>query len=170
MVFYCAKWMQQFIQIIQNYHEFHPVCCFFRHVQSPKMLEQLLSHLKKKTIRQEATLRIEEEHGNLKGYDSTTTKLPVELTPLVFRKWPKGNKNSTRIKMNLDNHVSRWTFCLFPWYVCPFFFRDTLVITCNYHLNISKRFLPGIVDGNTRPTSPSFFHSNELAQLVLTLE
>lgn len=125
---------------------------------------------KKKTIRQEATLRIEEEHGNLKGYDSTTTKLPVELTPLVFRKWPKGNKNSTRIKMNLDNHVSRWTFCLFPWYVCPFFFRDTLVITCNYHLNISKRFLPGIVDGNTRPTSPSFFHSNELAQLVLTLE
>ena len=61
----------------------------------------------KKNIRQGATLRIEEEHGNLKGYDSTTTKLPVELTPLVFKKWPKGNKNSTRIKMNLDNHVSR---------------------------------------------------------------
>ena len=57
-----------------------------------KMLEQLHPPSEKKNIRQGATLRIEEEHGNLKGYDSTTTKLPVELTPRGLQKMAKGEQ------------------------------------------------------------------------------
>lgn len=56
------------------------------------MLEQLLSHLEKKNIRQGATLRIEEEHGNLKGYDSTTTKFPVVQHPWSSENGQRGTK------------------------------------------------------------------------------